>query len=57
MSAAMDRRSLDFSKLTFSRVVSSKDALRNVQPISFSEEVLSGKSKVIVTSADQKERK
>ena len=53
MSASANRRSLDFSKLTFGNVISSKEALKDVTPISFSKEVLSGESKIIVQTVEK----
>ena len=43
-------RRLDFSKLNFSgRIISTEEALKDVEPFKLSEEVLKGNKKIIVT--------
>ena len=43
-------RKLDFSKLNFSgRIISTEEALKDVEPFKLSEEVLKGNKKIIVT--------
>ena len=47
----MDReyKKLDFSKITFCETpISSKEALKEVEPMHWSKEVLEGKKKVII---------
>ena len=43
-------RRLDFSKLNFSsRIISTEEALKDVEPFKLNEEVLKGNKKIIVT--------
>ena len=49
MKSTVTRR-LDFSKLNFSsRIISTEEALKDVEPFKLSEEVLKGNKKIIVT--------
>jgi len=48
-------RRLDFSKLNFSeKVVTSNEALRDVIPINWSDDVLQGKKQVVIKKTEDK---
>ena len=54
---ALQYRKLDFNKIN-SRIVgniSSEEALKDINPIQWSEEVLSGRKKVIITKENKSE--
>ena len=53
-SNAQEYRRLDFSKLKFSeKTISTEEALKDITPIQWSEDVLSGKKKVTITKAEK----
>ncbi|HBJ1652543.1 hypothetical protein [Clostridium botulinum] len=54
MEARVTRR-LDFSKLNFSnRIISSEEALKDVEPFDFDKEILAGNKKIIVIGCNKK---
>ena len=54
MESTVTRR-LDFSKLNFSgRIISTEEALKDVEPFNLEEEVLKGNKKIIVTRCKDK---
>ena len=51
---AKEYRRLDFSKLKFSEnIKSTEEALKDIVPIQWSEEILSGKKQVTITKAEK----
>ena len=51
---AKEYRRLDFSKLKFSEnIISTEEALKDITPIQWSDEILSGRKKVTITKAEK----
>lgn len=46
-------RKLDLSKLKFSGTLSMEEALKDVTPIDFSDDILSGKEKITIAKAEK----
>ena len=54
MKSTVTRR-LDFSKLNFSgRFISTEEALKDIEPFDWEEEVLKGNKKIIITTCKNK---
>lgn len=51
---AKEYRRLDLSKLRFSEnIISTEEALKDIAPIQWSEEILSGRKKIEITKAEK----
>lgn len=48
-----DYKRLDLTSVKFSKIISTEEALKNVEPIELSEKVLNGNKKILATKAEK----
>ena len=57
MSMETEYRSFDFSKIQNRKRISAEESMKDIEPMAFSEDVLNGKNRIVVTLPTNTERR